>query len=346
MTLRGALLGCGHVSIFHLRAWAQIEDVRIIALANRDVSKAEVRAKEFGIPLEHVYSDYRELLDKEAVDFVDIATAPDVHREQVEATAARGRHVLCQKPLALSLEDAQAMLAACETTGVLLSVNENWRWRRWYREVKRLLQEGVIGRPRYACITHHSNRTLPQPDGSLPSLFANQPYTRDMDRLIVYEWGIHLIDILRFLFGGIRRIYARMDRASPLCKGEDRAVLTLDFGDATGLIDISWASTGPEVLPTLLERVTIEGDEGTLELLPGQGDLLRVTAKSQVWEQPAYTVSREEAYQDSYTAAQRHFVQCLRLGVEPETSARDNLLTLAATFGAYDSAASGQVIHL
>ena len=64
--LRGALLGCGHVAPFHLRAWAEIEGVEIVALANRTVSKAEALAREFGIPLAHVYGDHRELLDSEA----------------------------------------------------------------------------------------------------------------------------------------------------------------------------------------------------------------------------------------------------------------------------------------
>ena len=112
MIFRGALLGCGHISPFHLRAWDRIEGVEIVALANRTVSKAEARAREFGIPLEHVYSDYRELLKNEELDFVDIATAPHIHRQQVEAAAARGFHVLCQKPFAPTLDDARAMMAA------------------------------------------------------------------------------------------------------------------------------------------------------------------------------------------------------------------------------------------
>lgn len=146
--LRGALLGCGHVAPFHLRAWACVEGAEIAALANRTVEKAYVLAREFSIPAEKVYSDYRDLLRQEELDFVDIATAPQVHRQQVEAAASHGKHVLCQEPFAPSLEDAYAMLDACEQAGVLFSINENWRWRRWYRSIKQLLDEGVIGRVR------------------------------------------------------------------------------------------------------------------------------------------------------------------------------------------------------
>jgi len=345
-TLRGAMLGCGHISHFHLRAWAQIEGVEIVALANRTVGKAETRAREFGIPLSHVYSDYRDLLEGEELDFVDIATAPHIHRRQVEAAAAHGLHVLCQKPFAPTLEDARAMIAACEGAGVLLSINENWRWRSWYREIKRLLDGGAIGRPRYARIARHNNGALPRPDGELPPLFINQAYTMDMDRLIVYEWGIHLIDVLRFLFGDVTSVYARMDKVSPLCKGEDRAHLTLEVGGVTGLIDISWATVDREERFSQLERVTLEGDAGTIHLLPDQEDMLQITAAGETQRRPAFDVTPEAAYQASYTAAQRHFIQCLREGRSPETEASDNLKTLAAAFAAYESAARNQVVYL
>lgn len=344
--LRGAVLGCGHISPFHLRAWAQIEDIEIVALANRTLDKAQARAREFGVPLEHVYSDYRELLECERPDFVDIATAPQVHREQTEFAARYGCHVLCQKPLAPTLEDAYAMAAACQAAGVLLSVNENWRWRSWYRELKRLLQAGTIGRPRYVRIARHRNETLPRPDGGLPDLFVQQPYTLEMDRLILLEWGIHLIDVLRFLFGEVRSVYARMDKVSPLARGEDRAVVVLDLCGVAGVLDLSWATLDGEATHSRLEHVTIEGDDGALELLPGDGDVLQARTKSGSWRRPAMHGTPAEEHQASYTAAQRHFVECLRAGALPETSVSDNLKTLEVTFAAYESAARNQTVVL
>jgi predicted dehydrogenase len=345
-TLRGALLGCGHVSVFHLRAWQQIEGVTIVALANRTVEKAQARAREFGLPEEHVYRDYRDLLEAEDLDFVDVATDPAVHREQVEACARHGRHILCQKPLAPCLDDARAMIAAAEAAHVLLSVNENWRWRSWYRRLKRLVDEGAIGRPRYARIARHSDIALPGVPGQLPPLFASQPYTRELDRLIVYDWGIHLIDVLRFLFGRIDSMYARMSKASSLSQGEERAVLTLDVSGVIAVVDISWATVNGPAKHSPLEHVTIEGDDGTIKLSPDRGNLLRVRSRSGSLEERAFEGSAEDAYQASYTAAQRHFVECLRSGQVPETVAGDYLETLAATFAAYESAMLNQVVCL
>ncbi|MEM3434039.1 MAG: Gfo/Idh/MocA family oxidoreductase, partial [Candidatus Methanomethyliaceae archaeon] len=189
---------------------------------------------------------------------------------------------------------------------------------------------------------------LPGPDGSPPPLAA-ESHTVELERLVVYDWGIHLIDVLRFLLGDISTVYARMDKVSPYFRGEDRAVLVMDPGGVTGIIDISLASvlaqpdtSNMDVRP---ENVTIEGDKGTIQLSE-YGNAIRVTVGSKTWEQPVYTGALEEAYLASYVAAQSHFVECLRSGKTPETEAHDNLKTLMATLAAYESAAKGQVVYL
>ncbi|RPI78385.1 MAG: gfo/Idh/MocA family oxidoreductase [Chloroflexi bacterium] len=343
---RGALLGTGQISVYHLRAWSQINGVEIVALANRTKEKALARADEFGISPDHVYSDHVELLEREDLDFVDIATLPDVHRAQVEDAAAAGVNVLCQKPMAPSMEDAQAMMEACERAGVLFSINENWRWRTWYRDLKLLVEEGAVGKPKYIRIVRHTNLTVQRPGESLPEFFKDQPYMMNMEKLILYEWGIHLIDVLRFLFGEVNWVFARMDRTSQISIGEDRAYLTMDVGGVSCMIDISWGSIGMEKRFSQLEQVTLEGDQGSIELLPDVEDILRISNHEGSITRPAFTGTSDDAYQASYTAAQAHFIECLREGREPETAARDNIQTLQAMFAAYESAAENNVIHL
>lgn len=363
--MRGALIGTGSIAPYHLAAWRNVAGVEIVALCNRTIEKARALAERFGIEAAHVYGDVEELLARESdLQFVDIATAPDLHRAQTEAAAAHGLHVLCQKPLAPSLEEAQSMLAACQRANVLLSVNENWRWRSWYREVKRQLQQGVLGRLHYVRVTNHHSVTLPRPDGNLPPLLERQAYTRAMPRLIVFEWGIHLIDTLRMLLGDPQWVHAHMAHVSPLCAGEDRALILLGFGEVIACLDLSWASHVPDALPSLLEEVLIEGEGGSLALIPnkGEGDCIRLVRPlppervppdrvrpwspvvTQAW--PAHDGDIAAAYQASYDAAHRHFIECLRAGRLPETHAGDNLITLRAAFGAYQSAAENRVVFL
>lgn len=364
-TLFGAIIGAGSIAPYHLRAWSRTPGVEIVAAVNRTLEKARTVAQGFGIDDGRVYPDIRDLLrDERSLDFVDIVTAPDTHRRVVELAAASGVHILCQKPLATTYEDAAAMVVACRQAGVVLSVNENWRWRRWYREIQDLLRQGAIGSVRYARIAAHQNVTLSLPGGGLPALLTSQPYTAAMSRLIVLEWGIHLIDVLRMLFGEPRWIHAHMTRVSPLVAGEDRALMTLGFGELVASLDISWSSHAPQELPTLLEDVTIEGDQGTIALLPntGNGDLLRLVRPlpddripanlSRPWS-PVVTESRaahggdfNAEYQASFDAAQLHFVECLRDGREPETSGEDNLRTFRVVAAAYESAAQNRVVAL
>ncbi len=363
--LRGALIGTGSIAPYHLTAWQRAPGVEIVALCNRTVAKAHELADRYGIDRAHVYGEVDELLARETgLDFVDIALAPDLHRAATEAAAACGVNVICQKPLAPSLDDAQAMLAACDKAGVLLSVNENWRWRAWYRQVQQILQQGTLGRLRYARIASHRNVTLGPPDGQPPGLLVRQAYTRDMPRLLVYEWGLHLIDTLRMLLGEPRWVHARLAKVSHQFAGEDRALMTFGFGEVVASVDISWASHAAQDLPTMLEEVVIEGDGGSLALVPnqGSGDVLKLVQplprervpadRGRPWS-PVMTTVRAvhdgdiaAAYQASYDHAQAHFAECLQAGRLPETHAGDNLKTLRATFAAYQSAAENRVIEL
>jgi predicted dehydrogenase len=353
--LRGALLGCGEVSEHHLNAWAQVEGVQIVALYNRTPDKALRRAGQFGLPPEHVYTDLEALLGQETLDFVDIATAPSAHRAQVEAAAAHGVAVLCQKPLALSLDEAQAMREACQRAGVVLSVNENWRFRPWYREVKGLLERGVLGRLRYARFHKHCNITLARPDGSAPSFLSNQFYANQSDKLVVFEWGIHHIDVARFLFGEPQRVYARLDHASPYFEGDDRALVVLEYPQLTVLLDLSWGTTGDEPpkrqVPkrhgwVIQESFLVEGDRGLIEVLPEPENRFRLAAREDAWEHPVYTGDPYPTYLAGYIAAQRHFYECLRDGRRPETVVDDNLNTFKTTLAVYEAAALGQVIPI
>ncbi len=347
--LRGALLGAGWISQYHMLAWQAIPGMQIVAIANRTRSRAEEMGQRFGVHDDHIYSDYRKLLEQEQVDFVDIATVPDVHKEQVLAAAEAGVNVLCQKPFANSLNDGLQMVEACERAGVRCFVNENWRWRRWYREIKRLIEGGAIGSPRYCRFQSHDDQLLPLSTGDPPELLARQGYMAASPRLILMDWGIHAVDTMRFLLGDVRRVYARMDSSSPLIEGEDRAVLMLEFQDGpTGIVDLCWTAHVPDEKKWVrgsVDPVVVEGDLGTVELDPYHGNQLILTTNAGTERREAHGgLSLAEAYLESFINTQSHFIDCLRTGTPGENEARDNLRTLAIVMAAYESASTGDPI--
>jgi len=324
---RGALIGCGHVSQFHLMAWSCIAEAEIVAVSSRTREKAEQRAAEFNVPA--VHTDYRAMLDAESLDFVDIATPPVVHLEMVAEAAGRGLNVLCQKPVAATLAELREMIRICDQAGVLFMVNENCRFQPWFRKMKTLLDEGAIGRSYYANFLNRARTTLPvMHEGGQKGLFVSMP------RFITFELGVHYLDTLRYLFGEANSVYAQMRRVSPHVAGEDVATLTLQVGELTAVVDMSWAS-----IPTweAKQQVSwgdyrIEGEGGTLHL--GVDGLLRLITDHGVerFQFPA------DSTVQGYQATQQHFVDCLRSGAEPETSGPETLKTMELVFGAYDSA--------
>ena len=166
--LRFAILGTGFWARYQLAAWRELPGARCVALYNRTVAKAQALGREFGIPA--VYGDPEELVRREKPDFLDIITDVGTHRHLVELAAAHHTPVICQKPMAPTLEDARAMVSICRAAGVPLFVHENWRWQTPLRALKQVLNEGRIGRVFRARITYSN---------SFP-VFDNQPFLKEL----------------------------------------------------------------------------------------------------------------------------------------------------------------------
>ena len=229
-----------------------------MAVADAAPGRAEEFSERFGIP--RAYRDAAEMLERERPDFVDIVTRPDSHLELVRLAARCGLGVICQKPMAPSWEECAAMVNVCADANVRLLIHENWRWQPWYREVKRLLDRR---RGRKAVLRQLRDAQF---DGRGAELYAAQPYFREMERLLVYEMVVHSIDAFRFLLGEFRGVFCRMGRVNTAVKGEDYALINLDFENgASGLIDANRFS-GPARREPISEELIVEGDRGKIRL--------------------------------------------------------------------------------
>jgi predicted dehydrogenase len=201
--LRFAVFGAGYWSRYQLAAWGELEGVECAAVYNRTRPRAEALAARFGVP--RVYDDPEELLESERLDFVDVITGPETHARFVALAAGRGLPVVCQKPMAPSLPEAEEMVRACREAGVPFFVHENWRWRAPLRELKRALDTRAIGTPFRARITMVSGFPV----------FDNQPFLRGLEQFILTDMGSHILDVARFLFGEAASVYCRTCRVHP-----------------------------------------------------------------------------------------------------------------------------------
>ena len=140
--LKGVAVGAGYFSQFHFDAWKRLGGVEFAAICDVNDAAATSAAEKYGVP--NTYSDFGEMLDAEQPDFVDIITRPDSHLALVREAASRGIAVICQKPLTPSLERISPTgSGTAEEADVPLMVHENFRFQPWYREIKRLLNDGA-----------------------------------------------------------------------------------------------------------------------------------------------------------------------------------------------------------
>ncbi len=331
--LKGVCVGAGYFSHFQYEAWLRIPEVEIAAFSNRDQAKAAEITTKFGI--KKCYADYREMFDAERPDFVDVITPPPSHQEICAEAAKRGIHIMCQKPLAPTLEAARAIVTDAAEAGVRLMVHENFRFQPWHREIKRLLEAGAIGQ------LFSLNFRSRMGDGWGENAYIpRQPYFRDYPRLLVYETGLHFIDTFRYLAGDITRATAWLRRLNPVIKGEDCGLLVFEFANgAIGQWDANRynepACPLPEARYTFGEFL-VEGSAGSLRLhLDGRITLKKLGgAETEV----KYAHDRRGFAGDCVYATQRHFIDRLMDGKPFETSGEDYLITTAVQEAMYQSA--------
>jgi predicted dehydrogenase len=331
--LKGVAVGIGYFSQFHYDAWNRVEGVELAALCSRDPTRAAEAADRFGVG--RTYSDVAEMLDAEKPDFIDIITPPETHAEFVGLAAERGVAVLCQKALAPSFAESQAIVARAEAAGIRFMVHDNFRFQPWHREMRRLMEAGLIGD-----LQSVTCRTRLGDGWGEEAYLSRQPYFRDMPQFLIFETGVHFIDVFRYLGGEITDVFAKLRRLNPVIAGEDRGLLICDY--ASGAIAV-WdadryhGSTAKDPRYTFGEFL-IEGSQGSLRL-DEEGELNFLPLGGAPVLQP-YKHERRGFAGDCVYATIAHFVECLRSGEAFELEGADYLRTLLVQEAAYRSAAS------
>ena len=311
----------------HLRA---IPGVEFIGLADEDATRGQQYAQQFGAPL---FPSYEALLAARP-DAVLVCSENSKHRPLVELAAAAGVHVLCEKPLATTLADAQAMLDACQGAGVHLMTAFPMRFSAPLGEVKARLDAGDLGRV-YCC--NGTNQ------GELPA--RHRAWFVDPTLAgggAVMDHTVHLTDILRwYLDSEVVEVYAQTNQIlhGGAVAVETGGLLLLTFANGVfASIDCSWSK--PDYYPTWGGL--------TLELVADRG-AVRVDAFKQNLTVYRATQGRASwAYwgSDADRAMLEEFVAAVREDRLPRVSGLDGYRALQVALAAYESAAGGQPVRL
>lgn len=322
--LRVAMAGAGMISWHHLLAWKKLgHRVSLVAVCDPDPVRARKRADEFGIP--HTYCDAHALFAEQAIDALDVASPRETHAALVEAAAAHGIPILCQKPLTPTLAEADALVAAVAGKARLM-VHENWRFRPWYRLARQWIDAGALGDLLLGRMTLITSGMLADASGQRPA-FVRQPFMAGEHRLMVAEVLIHHLDTMRYLCGPLRVVAARTLHSLQVAKGETFASILLETA-AGRAVEVTGTMAAPGFPPRASDRLELIGSKASLVFDDFQLRLLGDAPRHAPFD-------GSEGYQASFDAVIAHFVDCLRTGAEFETHPGDNLETMRLVEHAY-----------
>ena len=299
--LRVAVLGAGFMGSTHARAYHALPDVELAGIYARSGERAGPLAEELGT---RWTDDLPALLEDASVDAIDVCLPTPEHRSATEAALDAGKHVLLEKPLALTEADADALVARSAETDHVFMVAHVLRFWPEYVELQRLVAGGELGQPRFGLATRR------QPFPAWSTLFSRS----DLTGGAVIDMMIHDYDALNWVFGAPRTATARGE-LNPRSGGWDQVQVLIDYDRASALVD--GGMTMPESYPfssrfeILCERgaaeyhfraggrsVEMGNGVNDLTLYPDEGDPIRLSPEQR----------------DPYATEVAYFVDCVRRG--------------------------------
>jgi len=250
-TLGFGILGAGLVAPFHANSVRDAEGCRLVAFCDVDKERADQRAAEYGVK---AYYSLEDMLKDPHVDVVNVALPNHLHHDAVIACARAGKHVITEKPPAMSLRETDEMIEACRKAGVKFSCTVQCRARKAIQAMKEAIDSGRFGRLLHADAYMKWFRTTEYYHS------AGWRSSRRSGAGVTVQHAFHYIDLLQYLAGPAARVHARMTNlAHPTVRLEDTLLAFIDFANgAQGVVEASTA-----LWPGTDVRIEINGENGT-----------------------------------------------------------------------------------
>ena len=301
MTIRVGILGAGFMGSVHARALAKVEGVEIAGIYGRSENRAKPLADELGVPWT---TDLNQLIDDPTIDAIDNCLPAAQHREPLERALANNKHVLLEKPIAMDLENAEAIVSAAAESDRVVLVAHVLRFWPEYVELRERVLSGDLGRPLQALAWRR------QPFPAWSALFANAELTGGG----VIDQMIHDFDVLNWILGTPQSVVATGVR-NPKSGGWDQVQVLLDYGHASALVDggamMPESATFESALHLLCENGSLQyhfqpagrgvesgGGRNELRIFPNEGESSIVTVDQT----------------DPYLAEVTYWIDCIRNG--------------------------------
>jgi predicted dehydrogenase len=319
------VIGCGGIVVQHLNAYRHA-GFRVTALCDHTEGKARAYQEKF-YPEAFVTTDYHELLARDEIEVVDIATHPEDRVELIEAALRAGKHVLSQKPFVVDLNVGERLVELADSCGVKLAVNQNGRWAPHFSFIRQAIKAGLLGRLMSAHFSVHWDHNW-----IIGTKFE------EIENLVLYDFGVHWFDLATHFFDGREalRVSAFVTRAAgqkakpPMLA---QAIIEFDGGQASLVFNAN-VPRGQE------DRTVVAGTEGTIiSVGPSLSEQEVTIFAAEGYAKP----SLEGAwFREGFHGAMGELLCAIEERREPVNNARDNLRGLSLCFAAIASAAESE----
>jgi predicted dehydrogenase len=346
--LKAGIVGCGKIAHNHAQALQSIDGVSVLAVVDTNLDVAKAFAAQYSIP--HAFSEYGELLELD-LDLVTICTPHPAHEEGVVRAAAKGLHVLCEKPVAVTLQSIDAMIQACDDNQVAFGVLFQRRFWPAVTTVREALESGALGQPVLGSVEVRFRR-----DKSYYQDEWRGRWDTEGGGVLINQ-AIHHLDLLQWFMGDVTKVSGRIAtlRHTDVMEVEDSGVAHLEF--ASGAVATVLATTtlnaglGGQIMVSDREGQTasvIEFPEGIGVLdfwsVGGQPHHTEVYDDSKPYDRPLSEI--HESLVEYHTEQIKEFVEAIREGRDPSVTGREARKSLAVVLAIYESSRTGQVISL
>ena len=309
-----AILGAGFISDIHLECYHRfVPEAEVIAVYTREQTKAKAFAEKHKIP--KYYADLDEIIKDSGCDVVDICLPNFLHANATKKAAAAGKHIIIEKPLAITLEEADEMIDACKKAKVKLMYAEELCFTPKYERVRHMVKEGAVGK--IYMLKQAEKHSGPHSDWFYDIKLAGGGVLMDM--------GCHGIAWARWMLdnAGVKSVYASMATVlhKQRTKAEDNSVLIIEFENGvTAVIENSWAKHGgmddrSEVHGTggVIYADLFMGNASVAYSKEGYGYAMEKADTTVGWSFPVF----EEAFNQGYPHELKHFIECVRQDKQP-----------------------------
>jgi predicted dehydrogenase len=324
--LKVGIIGAGGIGRVHASVYQGMPNVKLIAISDIRNEAASSVADEFKIK---AFNSADELIDLSEVDIIDVCTPTPIHKEYVIKAAMAGKHVICEKPIARNLDEAQDMVRICKKAGVKFMVAHVVRFFPEYAKIRELIEQGSAGKPAVV----RASRSVGVVAG-----WNNWYSNYELSGGLMLELMIHDFDVLRWYFGDVKRVFATEARQN----GTEYALATLRFENGV----IAHVEGSRAHFLSFKSALEIAGDGGLIDFDSNAAKPINLCIGKKGDSDKEIAIPSSPTEESPYYKELFSFVNCVEKDLDPPINGVDATKSLKVALAALESAKTGKVVRL